>query len=100
MTDTTNVTPMDMGIINKLVLTGLLLSGAVFLTSKVLGFEESFIYLVSYFLGCVLVVYSIAAFLWIGLLYLVQGKHGLLKTLYPLNGMIAIMGCILLLFVL
>jgi len=90
---------MAMSAANKIVLVGLLLTGTIFFTSFGLGLQGGFVTLSSYFLGYVLVIYSIVSFLWAGLLYLVQRRKGFFRTLYPLNGLIAIVGCLMVLLV-
>jgi len=90
---------MTMRTVNKFILVGLLLTGTVFFISFGLGIQGGFISLASYFLGYVLVIYSIVSFLWVGLLYLVQRRKGFLRTLYPLNGLIAVVGCLIVLLV-
>ena len=85
--------------VNELVLVGLLLTGTIFFISFGLGLQGGFIPLASYFLGYVLVIYSLASFLWVGLLYLVQRRKGFFRTLYPLNGLIAAVGCLIVLLV-
>jgi len=84
-----------MGAINKIVLTGLLISGAVF--SIAVGFSgiNTFVFLVALFLGYILVIYSIIAFFWVGVLYAIRRKSNFFKTLYPLNALIALIGCLI-----
>lgn len=85
--------------INKLVLFGLLLTGAIIIASFVFGVQGSVISIASYFLGYTLMIYSLASFLWVGLLYVVQRKSGFFHTLYPLNGFLSLVGFLIVLFV-
>ncbi len=86
-------------VINKLVLVGLLLTSTVIFTFYTFGYKGGFVSIVSFFLGYILVIYSIASFLWVGLIYAVQRKQGFFRTLYSLNGLIAFIACLVIFFV-
>ncbi len=82
-----------MEVLNKIVLIGLLASGtSFFIILKLLKSNES-ILMVLIILGYILTVYSIIAFIWVGILYVIRRKSNFFKTLYPLNALIALIGC-------
>ena len=67
MTNVASDQVTTMRTVNKLVFVGLLLTGLIFFASFGLGFQGGILSQASYFLGYVLVLYSVVAFLWSGL---------------------------------
>ncbi len=87
-----------MGLVNKSVFLGLLLFGTLFLALNRLELTSGYLFAISFFASYFLVIFAVGSFVLSGIVYLVQRRPGFMSTLYPINGIIAIIGCLVVLF--